>query len=199
MSTRCPAHVKRTPFTGAEGTVARVVVRILGVVVAAWLAFALVFFVWAPWAGKAPRRADAVIVLSGGRERLPPAMKLIRDGVAPLLAISSVDRTHPWRLARALCAAGRYDGARVLCFDAAPYSTKGESETVARIARARRWSSIVVVTSRFHTTRAHLLFQRCYHGRLSMVGVPFTWWKLPLQWASETGKLIVQLTVQRGC
>lgn len=199
MSTRWPAHVKRTPFTGAEGTVARVLLRVLGVLVAAWLAFSLVFFVWAPWAGSPPAHADAVVVLSGGRDRLPPAMKLIREGVSNVLAISSVDRTNPWKLGHALCDAGRYDGARVLCFAAKPYSTRGEAETFSRIAQAHHWTSIVVVTSRFHTTRARLLFRRCFHGRLSMVGTPRTWWKLPGEWLSETAKLAYQLTVQRGC
>jgi uncharacterized SAM-binding protein YcdF (DUF218 family) len=199
MSTRWPAHVKRTPFTGAEGTVARVVVRVLGGVVAAWLVFALVFFVWAPWAGSAPAHADAVIVLSGGRERLPPAMALIRRGVAPVLAISSVGRTRPWKLARDLCHAGRFARARVLCFDAVPFSTRGEAETVSRIAATRNWRSIVVVTSRFHTTRARLLFDRCFAGKVSMVGVGSTWWKLPANWATETSKLVYQLTAQRGC
>jgi hypothetical protein len=32
-----------------------------------------------------------------------------------------------------------------------------------------------------------------------MVGAPSPWWRLPADWASETGKLLVQLTVQRGC
>jgi uncharacterized SAM-binding protein YcdF (DUF218 family) len=80
-----------------------------------------------------------------------------------------------------------------------PYSTRGEARTVVRLAGARGWRSIVVVTSRFHVTRAHMLFRRCWHGPLSMVGAPSTWWKLPIEWASETGKLLVQLTVQRGC
>jgi uncharacterized SAM-binding protein YcdF (DUF218 family) len=176
-----------------------VVLRVLAVLVAAWLAFALVFFLWAPWAGSAPTHANAVVVLSGGRERLPPAMKLIREGVAPVLAISSVDRTRPWKLGHALCNAGHYAGARVLCFDAAPYSTRGEAETFSRVARAHHWTSIVVVTSRFHTTRARMLFRRCFRGTVSMIGVGSTWWKLPAAWASETSKLIYQLTVQRGC
>ena len=120
MSTRWPAHVKRTPFTGAEGTVGAVMrrlVAVFAVLVGAWVAFSLVVFEAAPWAGTAPKHADAVVVLSGGRERLPPAMKLIREGVAPVLAISSVDRTKPWRLGNELCDAGRYAGARVLCFE----------------------------------------------------------------------------------
>ena len=44
-----------------------------------------------------------------------------------------------------------------------------------------------------------MLFRRCYHGQLWMVGSSWPWWKLPEEWASETGKLAVQLTVQRGC
>lgn len=165
----------------------------------AWVAACLVLFTWSPWETGAPAHADVVVVLSGGRERLPPAMALIRRHVAPVLAISSVGRTNPWPLGHRLCKAGRYAGAQVLCFDARPYSTEGEARTFGRLARARRWTRIVVVTSRFHITRAHMLFRRCYHGGLRFVGVDYPWWKLPAEWVSETGKLIVQLTVQRDC
>jgi uncharacterized SAM-binding protein YcdF (DUF218 family) len=179
--------------------VRRRVLWILLGLVAAWVVLSLVFFTWSPWAGEAPDHADAVVVLSGGRNRLPPAVDLVRRGVAPVLAISSVSRTKPWPLGRRLCAAGKLGRATVLCFDAAPYSTQGEAETVERLARQHQWTRIVVVTSRFHVTRARMLFRRCFDGGLSMVGVPTTWWKLPLFWASETGKLIVQLTARRGC
>lgn len=172
---------------------------VLATLVALWVAAALVLFLWSPWSGSAPAHADAIVVLSGGRERLPPALALIRRGTAPVLAISTVGRTRPWPLGERLCRTGSYAGARVVCFDAVPYSTRGEAETVARLARARHWSSIVVVTSRFHVTRARMLFRRCYHDALSMVGVGSTWWKLPRDWASETLKLVYQLTVQRGC
>jgi uncharacterized SAM-binding protein YcdF (DUF218 family) len=169
------------------------------VLVLAWLAACLVFFTWSPWETGAPAHADAVIVLSGGRERLPPALSLVRRGVAPVLAISSVSRTRPWVIARRLCAAGRYASATVLCFDAKPYSTQGEARAVERLAREHQWKRVVVVTSRFHVTRAHMLFRRCYDGGISFVGVGYPWWKLPGEWVSETGKMIVQLTVQRGC
>jgi uncharacterized SAM-binding protein YcdF (DUF218 family) len=167
--------------------------------VAAWIVLCLVFFTWSPWLSGPPEHADAVVVLSGGRERLPPAMALVRRGVAPVLAISSVTHTRPWPLGERLCRARRYAGARVLCFEARPYSTRGEAEAVERLARARGWTRVVVVTSRFHVTRAHMLFRRCYDGRLWMEGVSSTWWKLPLDWADETGKLVYQLTVQRAC
>jgi uncharacterized SAM-binding protein YcdF (DUF218 family) len=172
---------------------------LLVVLVAAWVAASLVFFTWSPWDGAAPRHADAVVVLSGDRDRLPRALALIRDGVAPVLAISSVAETPNFRLARRLCSAGRYASARVLCFEAVPYSTRGESETVAHIAARKRWTHLVVVTSNYHITRAHMLFRRCFAGRLTMISSPTSWWKLPVDWADETAKITYQLTAQRSC
>jgi uncharacterized SAM-binding protein YcdF (DUF218 family) len=166
---------------------------------AAWLVACLVLFVWPPAESKPPRHADVVVVLSGDTKRLPPALELVRKGVAPVLAISTVERTRHWREARRLCTAGRYGRARVVCFDAVPFSTQGEARTIARLARERGWRSVVVVTSTFHVTRADMLFRRCVKLPLYVVGTGSTWWRLPWEWASETGKLIVQLTTQRGC
>lgn len=171
---------------------------VLGLVVV-WVGLSAVFFTWSPWQTGAPKKADVVVVLSGGRERLPPALALIRRGVAKTLAISSVSRTKPWPLGHYICAKRVYAGARVLCFDAVPYSTRGEAETVEQLALEHHWSRVVVVTSRYHVTRAHMLFRRCYNGHLWLVGVSSTWWKLPAQWASETAKLVYQLTAQRTC
>jgi uncharacterized SAM-binding protein YcdF (DUF218 family) len=168
----------------------------LGVLVLAWIAACLVLFVWAPGSTEHPAHADAVVVLSGGRERLPPALALIRDGVAPVLAISSVSHTRPWALADRLCRARRYAGARVVCFEAVPYSTVGEADAVRRLG----WSRVVVVTSRFHVARAGMLFGRCDpHAHVTTVPVGSTWWKLPRDWADETAKFAYQLTVQRDC
>jgi uncharacterized SAM-binding protein YcdF (DUF218 family) len=171
----------------------------LGALVAGWLVACLPLYVWPPAETGAPARADAIVVLSGAAQRLPPALALIRRHVAPVLALSSVSLTPKWKAARRLCRAGMYDGARVLCFLARPYSTRGEARTVSELARQHGWHSIVVVSSTFHLTRVDLLFRRCYHGRLSLVGSPVAWWRLPQEWADETAKLLVQLTVERGC
>jgi uncharacterized SAM-binding protein YcdF (DUF218 family) len=179
--------------------VLRRILLIAAALVVAWLAACLVLFVWPPSESSAPAHADVVVVLSGSKNRLTPALALIRRGIAPVLALSTVQRTKHWPQAERLCATHRYAGARVVCFTAVPYSTRGEARTVAQLARERGWHSIVVVTSTFHITRAHMLFHRCYTGPLSFVGVGSTWWKLPDEWASETGKLLVQLTVERGC
>lgn len=124
----------------------------------------------------------------------------MRRGIAPLLVISSPGRDPKWRKAHELCSLhSRPTLFRVLCFEADPYSTQGEARAIGRLALKRHWRRVVVVTSTFHVTRARMLVKRCYPGALSMVGTSSTWWRLPEEWASETGKLLVQLTVRRGC
>ncbi len=166
---------------------------------AAWLVACAFLFVW-PRTDPVPPRADAVVVLSGGRDsRLDPALALVRRGVAPLLVISSPRRDPKWRTARELCSARPAAGFRVLCFEAVPFSTQGEARAIARLAGTHHWQRVVVVTSTYHVTRARMLIRRCYRGGLSMVGATSPWWRLPEEWAFETGKLFVQLTVRRSC
>ncbi|MCW2976360.1 MAG: hypothetical protein JWM06_1641 [Actinomycetia bacterium] len=120
--------------------------------------------------------------------------------VAPLLVISSPAQDPKWRTAQRMCRARPHAYPfRVLCFEAKPYSTQGEARGIARLARTYHWKQVAVVTSTYHDTRAGMVVRRCYHGGLAMVGTSSTWWKLPEEWASETGKLLVQLTLRRGC
>src|SRR5205823_9134993 len=155
---------------GYRRAVLRRLMLIAAGLVSAWVVACLILFVWPPAESSAPAHADAVVVLSGSKQRLPPALALIRRGVAPVLALSTVQRTKHWPQAERLCADHRYAGARVLCFTAVPFSTRGEARTVVRLARGRGWSSVVVVTSTFHVTRAHMLFRRCFRGPLAVVG-----------------------------
>jgi uncharacterized SAM-binding protein YcdF (DUF218 family) len=173
----------------------------LVMLVALWLVAVAVLFVWPPANDSPPAHADVVVVLAGARDqRLDPALKLVQRGVAPVLAISSAFNDPKWRKAHRLCR-GRFGATRfrVICFKAVPYSTRGEARTVARLAREHGWKRIVVVTSTYHVTRARMLFRRCYHADLWMVGASSPWTVLPQEWASETGKLIVQTTLERSC
>jgi len=177
--------------------VTRRILLLVAGLVALWLVAVAFLFVW-PRADAPPKHADAVVVLSGGLDRrLDPALQLVRQGVAPTLVISSPNRGN-WPKARKLCKAGA-SGFHVVCFQAQPYSTQGEARAIARLAAAHHWTRVVVVTSTFHVTRARMLIERCYHDKLWVVGSEWPWWRLPEEWVSETGKLLVQLTVQRRC
>jgi uncharacterized SAM-binding protein YcdF (DUF218 family) len=173
--------------------VARVVRRLLVLVVLALAVASAVLFVWAPFATEEPRRADAIVVLAGSKTRLPVALDLFRRGVAPTLAISR-DAAEPARVA--LC---RLPPSHALCFRAQPYSTQGEARTIARLARARHWESVIVVSSRFHLFRVRMLVRRCTPVRLELVPAAVTWWRWPIAVASEWAKLVVAETSRRGC
>lgn len=174
----------------------RIALALVALLVAAFVALTLrlVFFPTEDAAG----HADAVVVLSGSKhERLDGGLALVRKGVAPVLVISNgYDPTQP--RAPYLCHHGG-DGFRVICFTPHPDSTRGEAEAVGRLARAHGWKRILLVTSRFHVTRARMLFDRCVNGDVNAVGVPYPWTTIPYAVAGEWFKTIRALTYQRGC
>lgn len=138
-----------------------------------------------------PAKADAVVVLSGTKERLPVGERLVREGYAPLLVVSR--STDPSAAERRACRSG------ALCVRADPYSTRGEARAITRLAAARHWRTVDVVTSQFHVFRARILIRRCYHGGLRMIGAPEPAWRLPYDAVKETAKLTYQEVFARGC
>lgn len=155
----------------------------------AWL------FVWP--ASDHVARADAVVVLSGDHgERLPRALALLGDGVtSTLVQVGEPDSTQ----ARDLCQ--RHPSFEVVCLHPSPDSTREEARAVGRLARARGWSTLIVVTSTQHVSRAGLLFRRCVDGKVAAVhaDAPFGLRILADQIGREWMKLLYALTLERGC
>jgi uncharacterized SAM-binding protein YcdF (DUF218 family) len=163
--------------------------------VLAWAVLAAVLFLWPP--RHVPQHADAVIVLAGARgPRLTRGLALARRGVAPVLVIS--DAWSPtWVEANRLCA-GRPAPAPVLCFHPDPYSTRGEARSVARLAANHHWTSVLVVTSRYHIVRAGILFDRCFGGAVYTEGARQSFVSRLIAVPLETLKLAYAY-VYRGC
>ena len=126
---------------------------------AAWsIGFAM--FNAAAWqASKMPDGADAIVVLTGGADRIEAALRLLADGRAPLLLVSGV--------------AGRVDlndiGRRVpLDAEQAGRITLGRlaQSTAGNAAETTLWSRthgvkrLIVVTAGYHMPRALLELQR---------------------------------------
>ena len=87
----------------------------------------------------------------------------------------------------------------VLCFHPDPATTRGEAEYIAREAKQRGWTSIILVTTPDQAWRAELRTSRCFPGRVYVATAPLPvleWFtQIPYQWAASAKAL----TVQRGC
>jgi uncharacterized SAM-binding protein YcdF (DUF218 family) len=149
-------------------------------------------FVWVD-SDRVPRDADAVVVLSGGREhRLAEGRRLVATGVAETLVISD-GRAPGWAEANALC------GSDAVCFRPEPYSTQGEARWIAAEAERRGWDSVVVVTSTYHVRRARMIVERCYDGDLAVVGAEPPLENRVIGVAWEWPKTVYYLAVNRDC
>jgi len=110
-------------------------------------------------------RADAVVVPSGDYgERAAAALRLIDRGVASTLVLVGEPDSQAFQ---DLCRGGqRFE---VVCLRPHPDNTRAEARATAQLARTRAWRTVAVVTSTYHVTRARVLWERCFQGRVLMV------------------------------
>lgn len=167
-----------------------------------WLFIALRLFYNVPLPN--PERTDAIIMLGGDSdERLPVAEKLQQSLGIPILVLSN---THtPGNVsADQLCersTTGGDAGANgILCFHPSDLDTRGEAASIGRLVASRGWSSITVVTSRYHTTRASVLIRQCTSAKVQMVASqpnlgPLEWLR---RFVIESGGLI-DAELRPGC
>ncbi|MCV7373732.1 YdcF family protein [Mycolicibacterium arabiense] len=119
------------------------------------------------------RQADAIIVLGGehdGREDY--GISLAREGWAPTVVISNpYDDWDP--VMKRVCRPAA--DVEVICARPDPLTTRGEAVLMQRLALERNWSTIIVVSWRYHLPRARLVFDQCFSdrpGSTVMVAVP---------------------------
>jgi uncharacterized SAM-binding protein YcdF (DUF218 family) len=146
-----------------------------------------------------PRRAGAVVVLAGDRDRLPLARRLVEAGVAKTLVVSEDSASNdPARYA--LCHGQKPKKYTLICRIAAPSSTRGEARMIASLAEQNHWLSVVVVSSRYQLYRASVLGSRCTNAKLVMRGTDTDpWWRKALAIPLEYAKLARAEISQRGC
>jgi len=149
-------------------------------------------FVWPPT--DQPTRADAVVALGGdtGQLRAQQALRLAREGYAPVAAISLGG-------VRAVSCPKPVPGVKIICFRADPLTTRGEAEYASRLAAEHHWDRIIVVSERSQATRARLLFKRCTAVQLEMVPVTDPRPNLLFDVTYEWGALAKALILIRTC
>jgi len=140
-------------------------------------------------------RADAVVLLSGDQgNRLAVAMRLLGDGVAPVLVVAGeADRPQTKEFCRT------DPGFEVVCLLPQPDRTETEARAVGQLARSRGWGHVTVVTDPVHFARARLLFRRCLPGKVAVVGDQPPTQNTPRAWLHEITGLAFAKFVARKC
>lgn len=147
-------------------------------------------FVWPPT--DPPKKVDAIVALDGWPPRMYKALQLARDGYAPVVYIST--ESYGIRQCRETI-----PGVSVRCFEPVPEDTRGEAEYVTRQAAEHHWKSLLVVSSMTQTTRARMLFKRCFSGEVVMDPVPMPTSQLARNIAYEWGAMFKALFIEPHC
>lgn len=150
-------------------------------------------FVW-PAQGM-PAHVDAIVMMDGVGGRLNTALGLAWDHRASTIVIS---RGSPVWGHGNICGPP-LPGVRVICFVPNPRTTQGEAEFAGRLAKRYHWHSIALVAIAPQATRARLRMERCFSGKVYVVGAPFPAHDWPYEIAYEWGATFKALFLQRTC
>lgn len=116
-------------------------------------------------------KADGIVVLTGGRQRIVAAIDLLKSGLGKRLLISGV---NPVTDRAALQAANGAAPALFSCcidIDHAALDTIGNAEESAKWLRDRGYASAIVVTSNYHIPRSLLEMRRAV-GNVDLIPYP---------------------------
>ena len=113
-------------------------------------------------------KADALIVLGDDNfyaDRVTRGAQLFREGKAPVV-VASGRRLRPNAGIAELMEHDLVERGvprdKIVRFSHDGDSTLEEAQSLVRIVKERKWRSVIVVTSNFHTRRARYIFQRVF-------------------------------------
>ena len=113
-------------------------------------------------------KSDALIVLGDDNfyaDRATRGAQLFREGKAPLI-VASGRRLRPNAGIAELMEHDLVERGvpkdKIVRFAQDADSTLEEARALAQLAKARKWRSVIVVTSNYHTRRARYIFQRVF-------------------------------------
>jgi uncharacterized SAM-binding protein YcdF (DUF218 family) len=142
------------------------------------------------------KKADAIVVLTGGASRIPDALALLAEGHGRRLLITGVNPSTSPGMLRESLPVGDADRLIACCVDLGhkALNTLGNAIEAAEWTRSQRFRSILVVTSSWHMPRAMLELERAL-PEVEFVPYPVVstrmqaeqWWRDP-----PTLKLIVK-------
>lgn len=147
------------------------------------------------------RPVDAIVVLGGENDgRVPYGLSLARQGFAQNLVISNPHGTRDPSTNEG-CAT-RDPRFTVTCVAPNPSTTRGEAQFTRDLAELNGWTSILVISWRYHLPRAQYIFGRCFDGDIIVRPVPreyhFSLKKWAYTYTYQTGGF-VKAALQGSC
>ncbi|MDO5669160.1 MAG: YdcF family protein [Corynebacterium sp.] len=177
-------HVRQRKRLYRRSRPVTVALLVLLVVAVGFLA-SMVWFLLPPT--KQASSSDAVVVLGGasdGRHEL--GAEFIDDGLADSFVVA-VPRGSADRVGWAYCHGEHTGEADTWCLDPRPSTTAGEALGVEKLAAEQSWDSVTVVTSRPHTRRTQMVFDRCTDLDVTVAHIDNVRWRyVPRDMARET-------------
>lgn len=149
------------------------------------------FVVFASLAGAGPagtpRTADGIVALTGGEDRIDEAVRLLAEGKAGRMLITGVNR-RTTRSALERLAPNNHDLFEC-CIDIGYWAkdTVGNADEAQAWVQARRFGSVIVVTSSYHMPRSLVELRRVMPG-VELIPHPVVPANLKLRswWADST-------------
>lgn len=162
---------------------------------------------WLEAPGQRPAPADAIVVLGGDDgERSTRALGLYRDGYAPTIVLTGVERgadappaSLTWR-AEYLAARGVPNSA--IRFEIAARNSYEEPDSIVSLMRAQGWRSVIVISDPPHMRRVAWSWDRVFRGS-DLHYIPIAskadWWVPGEWWRSErAGAFVIMEYIKLG-
>jgi uncharacterized SAM-binding protein YcdF (DUF218 family) len=137
--------------------------KAIGIVVGVYLLGFIFFVMTLPGIPLGPSHAQGIVTLTGGDTRLDAAVQLLERHRGERLLITGVNATTTKDELKHLA----HGGARFDCCADMGYAaenTHGNAQEAAAWAHAHRYSSLIIVTARYHMPRSLTEFQAAMPG-----------------------------------
>ena len=149
----------------------RILLAAVGVAMSTWLAGFAWFLYLASRNAPPPPHADAIVVLTGGPDRVDVALQLLADGAADRLLVSGAGEKTDLAVLAHLSGMDPTPLAQMVTLGHAARTTRGNALETASWARAERVRTLLVVTAWFHMPRALVELRRAMPS-LTLVPYP---------------------------
>jgi len=124
------------------------------------------FFVFATattdtvWQPQIEEQADAIVVLTGGAQRMRTAGQLLKEGRGQHLLVSGVNRAVPRQAVARLLGVGAKLFRCCVTIDYAAQNTRGNANETRKWIRKNQFKRLIVVTASYHTPRSLVELER---------------------------------------